>query len=817
MIRMQEQIYKISIEGKCFTTNTILPLFKDKDSDKKPKPSRVSIIFGKNGSGKSTIAQAFSQYKLNEYEREIKVSLLNKDGNILKMTPEAKQHIFVFDETFIKNNVNIEGDGLNTIILLGKQGDIQKEIDTTKEQIKTLKATLNDLETELTEYNCETNSKSPDYYYKKIKGKLSEENGWAEKDAIIKKGGKAKQNSKITPKIIETIGDSEVNETLLELEEQFKNEYALFLQTNYANDIFEDEINQLSIPKGAEQKYLDLLAEKLQEPKLTEREQEIFKVMEKSSYITTASEYFNEENNDICPFCFRRVNEDYKKELLANINKILNKDVEKHQQQLKSAQLSTYDFDLDKFSPLDNQQAIAVDNAVQKYNDIVHRYNKQCEEKINNPYTPIKIEKLGLEDAAQKVNEAIEKLEQSRKAYNAAIQKREDLQKKLQELNIKIAHIQIENLYTCYKKQEEEKKIIEKKRNNVQDSLDETIKYLDKLNQRRRNVHIAAEKINQSLEYIFMSKNRLKLIPTANEYKLLVKGKPVKPEQVSCGERNIIALAYFFTQIFNNKEINSAYKEDLFLVIDDPISSFDMDNKIGIISYLQSQINNVLNGNSESKVLILSHDMETIYDFDKALKNIESRNNKSFIHNVWEMENCTLKQLNIEKRHEYSQLVKMVVKYAVTPLEELTTEQDMVIGNTMRRFLEAFATFKYRIKIEEMFYNDEIGETLDRKDKCFKSYFSSRMDRIILNNESHMSGRVRSLDDTNFFTHTSKREKQQTARDILCLVYLLDSLHLKSHIKKEFGSDLEDILNKIESWCDKISGNKLQDLNDKTA
>jgi energy-coupling factor transporter ATP-binding protein EcfA2 len=370
MIRMQEQIYKISIEGKCFTTNTILPLFKDKDSDKKPKPSRVSIIFGKNGSGKSTIAQAFSQYKLNEYEREIKVSLLNKDGNILKMTPEAKQHIFVFDETFIKNNVNIEGDGLNTIILLGKQGDIQKEIDTTKEQIKTLKATLNDLETELTEYNCETNSKSPDYYYKKIKGKLSEENGWAEKDAIIKKRGKAKQNSRITPETIDKIGTYKVDETISILEEQFKTKYDLFLQTNAGNYIFEDEINRLSIPKGAEQKYLDLLAEKLQEPKLTEREQEIFKVMEKSSYITTASEYFNKENNDICPFCFRRVNEDYKKELLANINKILNKDVEKHQQQLKSAQLSTYYFDLDKFSSLDNQHATIEYNKVRNFEKV---------------------------------------------------------------------------------------------------------------------------------------------------------------------------------------------------------------------------------------------------------------------------------------------------------------------------------------------------------------------------------------------------------------------------------------------------------------
>ena len=50
---------------------------------------------------------------------------------------------------------------------------------------------------------------------------------------------------------------------------------------------------------------------------------------------------------------------------------------------------------------------------------------------------------------------------------------------------------------------------------------------------------------------------------------------------MSLGERNIIALCYFFTQILSNQDIGKLYQDEELVVIDDPISSFDFENKVG--------------------------------------------------------------------------------------------------------------------------------------------------------------------------------------------------------------------------------------------
>jgi hypothetical protein len=52
----------------------------------------------------------------------------------------------------------------------------------------------------------------------------------------------------------------------------------------------------------------------------------------------------------------------------------------------------------------------------------------------------------------------------------------------------------------------------------------------------RKNFQIAADKINQSLGYIFFSKGRLSLELGADQlYHLKVNGHPVEPSKVSCG------------------------------------------------------------------------------------------------------------------------------------------------------------------------------------------------------------------------------------------------------------------------------------------
>ena len=69
---MFEKINKAIISGKCFTEDTDILLYEN-------LKNRISIIYGKNGSGKSTIGEAIGHiHLLNDNIK--RVSLLDFEG-----------------------------------------------------------------------------------------------------------------------------------------------------------------------------------------------------------------------------------------------------------------------------------------------------------------------------------------------------------------------------------------------------------------------------------------------------------------------------------------------------------------------------------------------------------------------------------------------------------------------------------------------------------------------------------------------------------------------------------------------------------------
>lgn len=70
------------------------------------------------------------------------------------------------------------------------------------------------------------------------------------------------------------------------------------------------------------------------------------------------------------------------------------------------------------------------------------------------------------------------------------------------------------------------------------------------------------------------------------------------------------------------------------------------------------------------------------------------------------------------------------------------------------------------------------------------------MYRLILNNGSHRLDQTKAMADLNFFTVISKEEKQRTAKEILCFIYLLNKRHLLSHL--EGCADAET---NLSLWC----------------
>lgn len=275
------------------------------------------------------------------------------------------------------------------------------------------------------------------------------------------------------------------------------------------------------------------------------------------------------------------------------------------------------------------------------------------------------------------------------------------------------------------------------------------------------------------------------------KYVILSRGQSVKPKDISVGERNILGLCYFFANMYAGLSEKNHYSEETLMVIDDPISSFDHDNRIGIMSLLGLQIKGILLGNYYSRVIVLSHDLQTVYGLSKIGKDIcnitKKDGSKKCALICKEITDKILVDFNPEK-NEYSWLLNCVYGYA----NNISNVDSIAIGNIIRRSLEAFSTFIYKVGLDALLSED----TLDTLDEDQRLYFTRRMGKLSLNAGSHMEVRVKSLVDINLVSEYDEEELKQCARDAICLMYILQPKHIKSYIP-----DIVTDSTVIDEWC----------------
>lgn len=455
--------------------------------------------------------------------------------------------------------------------------------------------------------------------------------------------------------------------------------------------------------------------------------------------------------------------------------------------------------DLTSYEELDPKLFKSIVVQLKACQTAIESYKTAIETKLNNVYTPMQLSNQDLSAAITHLNELLKKLEDKRKEFNIAASKKGSLVKELISINKLIAHLQTSQVYKDYLKQTEEKKKMAEKLSKKQKALKDAQETLCNLEQRKSDIGLAINNINNALDYVFFSHGRLSIELKNDKYYLKSNGKNVKPKNVSLGERNIIALCYFFTQILANQEISRLYQNEAFIVVDDPISSFDFENKVGIASFLRLQVNRIINGNPKSKVLILSHDLETIFNLRKAMdeicqstKGLAGITPSSYI--VLELNNLLLKQL-IKNHNEYSALIKKIYHYANGD----SNNDSATIGNIMRRVLEAFSTFNYQKNIEKVSCDKNVLKALGKH----STYFENLMYRLVLHGESHYEEQVYSIHDgNNFYEFISETEKQKTAKNVLCFMYLLNPYHMIAYLQEEPNS-----INKIKLWVKDIPEN----------
>lgn len=800
---MYERLCGIRIVGDMLDNETDYNLF-DLESNQK-FPTRMSIVYGKNGSGKSTITKGFEKYSGITINSLRKSELYGFGGVTLAESEDMKKNIFVFNESFVEKNVKLKEDGLGTIVMFGEQADLEDEINTLETNLKIRQTETENQEKVCKEYRDSTKDKSPEYHWNRISELLKGDANWAGIEKRIKGNARnATVNDDIIGEVIKAATTKKENEVKKELDDKLN----ILIQISGEGTKIEAPILKINSEIDID-KINSLLSKKIENPTLSDRDKKIMEmVKEKQGYqqkLMEAKQTFSDKTVTECPYCLQSIEDSYKEDLVQSIEKIFSKEADKHMEELKAVKIALLCLDFSSFDDLDKEKLSEVRKHYNGLNIAISQYNEIIDNKLNNIYTPIENVNIDYHSAESKLIASLADLEELRIEYNKKFDEEAKTKNEAMLLNKQLAWYKIANSLEDYQKRLNEKTNEETQLSNYITEKCRVEEQLGLLKRKQKSTEIAVNFINDGLKYIFFSSDRLVIKPEEDRYVLFSNNKSVMPQDISCGERNILALCYFFTLMMADLNEKDVYTKESLLVIDDPVSSFDLDHKIGILSYLKSQLLKVMRGNLKSRVIVFSHDLPTIYDMIKqfeeikeAIKDEHSEAKKECTTNFSkkELKSFTLQDFLYRKRNEYSLLLQTIYKYA----NSTDDDNDIAIGNIMRRALESFATFEYKKGIESISCDRQILDSMEN-DK-YSQYFENLMYRLVLHGESHMEDHIKSLHDLNFYHTIETNEKRRTAKDVLCLINVLNKSHLEAHLDGIEGES--NVIPTIQSWCDDI-------------
>ena len=786
---MLKDISSVKLQGANFSSVTTLPVLDSSGG----KYSKVSPIYGRNGSGKSTIAKAFRKIKGEVIPTVITANTLNPTNQHITLSEAEQASIFVFDEDYVTANVRIEGNGLGSIVMLGEQADLTVQIEQAEEELKRTETLVKTTGDSLKEYQTSTNPKSPRFYINKIYGILQRDDGWAGRDS---KARGLRQNSRVTDDTYKRFINLTPEKTRDELSVAFNTKMEeLEAAKSGASTIvtvvpsIPDAYKYYSVSLANE-----LIKKKIERPELSDREKYLFLLITagKADELQARIDQLNDEKMTFCPYCLQDLTQDYKSDLVTRIQQVLSDEVKRHQAYLKTLTINDLILELSAFSSLPSYQTCV--DLVTRINETLQSNNALLQRKIGDSYSPIVDEELSeIGELIQALGEGLKVLEAERATHNSNAVKTKPIVDALVSINDQIAYYDVIGFSQQHDIQNKEMAIAKKAYDDAVSDRNDKKKTLEDLNGRRKRIDIAIDIINNGLKYIFFAEDRLAIERDGDFYKLLSNGHPVLPKNVSVGERNIIGLCYFFTSLMTGKNKDTAYDDEYLLIIDDPVSSYDFENKVGILSFLKYKLEQFLNGNVSSKAVVMTHDLLTLFDLEKICQELSTEWKRNFPgqalkYNLWELKNCTLKRFEYKKRQEYTELIKLTYEYGCGNVGEY----DIVIGNIMRQALEAFASFEYRKGIVDISTDEALLSGMCDE---HKSYFKNLMYRIVLNNGSHREEQAQSM-AIDFLSVISEAEKRRTAKEIISFIYLLNRPHILAH--------LGDVSSTIDTWCEEI-------------
>ena len=689
---MIEQLQGVEVQGKGFLQKRSFALFGKNQE-------RIALVFGRNGTGKSTLAAAFKQLNPGDFDDQLSVGVLRADGSsvpVLQTDESWKGYISVFDEKYINKTVRLKpgAQGIGTIVLFADLGDVDAQIETINDKLSKKRTELGSLSEKLKNYDDVNNACSPEYHINRMIESLKRT--WADKDREVKGNVKKSQVSRELALSIAQMACLTAKKDIAAEIVKCKADLSAVERVGDVDGI--PVATTLDVDAFDEESLVTLLNQHIEKPELNEREKRIVALMEThAKRVEEVKDTFSNEDTSYCPYCFRDVSKDEKIPIIASIEKVLSREVEEYKNKLAAIAFPQYCFDEKLYAPIDEELPGAIAAEVTKCREIVERYRDDVVRKTDNVFIDTVFTDRRLVTVLASANDKILQLERKRTSLAALAARRRKIKDELIRLYKEEAHHQIAVDYKAYAAQLKEKTDRQGDLTKLTSEVRSLELEVQSLEARKAGTDIAVGCINKSLQYIFVSDRRFTIEPQDGAYILKSRGHNVRPDDVSTGERHILALAYFFVDIMAQHSKKDFYKDERLIVIDDPVSSYDQENKIGVYSFLMRELEHVLAGNEKSRVILFTHDIHTVFGMAKALEclMVHRFKQQKYAYVLKEIgDDGSLVEFQLKHRYEYSCLLQSIYDFAKNGA---ASSHSMTIGNEMRRALEAYSTFLYRM------------------------------------------------------------------------------------------------------------------------
>jgi len=581
----------------------------------------LNFVFGKNGTGKSTLTKLLKEYGEQDYDVRVFQGFENMVG---------------------------ENNRLNAVILGEENNEIAQEIEIKKEDIKKKKEEIDKINLEIKE--PKDNSENLWKKFEKIKKNINQKNSqtqdfYTDSAAKIKKMTDP-QISKTTynkndfiseKKNAKLLGEADIKS----LKKLIKTEVKMAQEIEFPSINLQNELEKINSILGKK------VEEKVKIKRLENNE-------EKRNFAKKG--FHLHEAGEICSFCGNIIEEKEYEELKRYF---LADDIEKFQKEIeifkdnykkKIESIENIKFDKNNFYPNNIERLTQIIEEYEVIKEGIIKILKNFLENLEKKDIFKENEKIFIDNISLNFNKISKEYDDLVKSNNTSnlTKEKENAKANLRYHYIKLEldNFKEESKLTEIKNLEEEsvkyKTEIENKQNEIT-KINNEIKKLNleisQLEAQTKNEKKLVENINKKIKH-YTSFELVHKEDTEGEgfysVKCLRTNEDRDITQISTGEKNIIALLYFIEKL---NEINEVRARNKLIIFDDPMNSNDDTMQYLIIEELTNLIKTL---DKNDKFIVMTHNVHFYINLKYRKENY---NNNTFIRLISDSKKTKIKYI----------------------------------------------------------------------------------------------------------------------------------------------------------------------------